>query len=368
MNWLKKARSIINSIRLGGSTAMAFTAIGTGRFLFTTNRKLYDGLESAVEGYNLFDDFYEHGYSVHIAWDDSYTSFARTHFKCEGKHTKIHSLKSIIPHHSAHVNGHYDDLTYKDDELQEGLKLVKNLFDEISSIEGKVFLWFHLPHVFRGRNSYDSDLDVFDDIVGMARRAFGDECIWISADHGQMNGHKGKFSYGYDVDQAVMQIPLIAPKTDQHVDFPISNTQLASVFGLKPLEPLNFIYCETAYYAQPMRKMAIIHGKYKLVYDKHENHFYLFDLEWDPLEELNLYYPEFFDTDRRVWYSLNQRFFYPNWDEALKEKDILFEEWKRVWHNGTFIEEFKQRFRFYLIRLYLRYKTLKPGKIINIGK
>lgn len=351
----------------GGSTAMAFTAMATGQYLFASGRKLYDGSEGAIEGYNFFDDFYDHGYSVHIAWDDSYTSFAKTHFNCEGKHTKIHSLKSIIPHHTAHVTGQFDDLSYKDEELRQGLELVEKLFDEIAAIEGKVFLWFHLPHVFRGRNSYDSDLDVFDHIIGMARERWDDDSIWVSADHGQMNGQKGKFSYGYDVEDRVMRIPLIAPRTEFAVDYPISNTQLAGIFGLKPLEPQKFVYCETAYYAQPMRKMAIIHGRYKLVYDKYVKRFFLYDLEWDKTEDLNLFYPEFFDTDRRVWYSLNQRFYYPHWDEAHKEKEILLEEWKRVWHNGTFFEELKQKLKFFLRVVYMKYKST-PKTIINIGK
>ncbi len=351
----------------GGSTAMAFTAMATGQYLFTSGRKLYDGTEKEIEGYNLFDDLSDKGYSVHIAWDKSYTSFAKSHFNNEGKHTTIHSLDYIIPHHSAHVTGQFDDLTYDDNETEIGLELVKNLFDGIASIEGKVFLWFHLPHVFRGRNSYDSDLDVFDKIIGMARERWADDCIWISADHGQMNGLRGKFSYGYDVDNPVMQIPLIAPYTEQIVDFPISNTQLSEIFGLKPLEHQEFVYCETAYYAQPMRKMAIVHGRYKLVYDKHEKRFYLFDMEWDASENLNLYYPEFFDTDRRVWYSLNQRFFYPHWEEAHKEKEILMAEWNRVWKNGTFWEELKQKAKFFLRILYMKYKST-PKTIINIGK
>lgn len=351
----------------GGSTAMAFTAMATGQYLFASGRKLYDGSEGAIEGYNLFDDFYDHGYSVHIAWDDSYTSFAKMHFNCEGKHTKIHSLKSIIPRHTSHVTGRFDDLSYNDEELKLGLELVEQLFDEIAAIEGKVFIWFHLPHVFRGRNSYDSDLDVFDHIVGMARERWDDDSIWVSADHGQMNGQKGKFSYGYDVEDRVMRIPLIAPRTDFDVDFPISNTQLSGIFGLKPLEPQMFVYCETAYYAQPMRKMAIVHGHYKLVYDKYVKLFFLYDLEWDKTEDLNLFYPEFFDTDRRVWYSLNQRFYYPYWDEAHKEKEILLEEWKRVWHNGTFLEEMKQKLKFLLRVVYMKYKST-PKTIINIGK
>lgn len=354
----------------GGSTAMAFTAMATGQYLFASGRKLYDGNECAVEGSNLFDRLHDAGYDVHIAWDKSYTNFAASHFKCEGKYTTIHSLDHIIPSPSPHISGQFDDLTFRDEETKKGMDLVKGLFDEINSIKGNAFLWFHLPHVFRGRNSYDSDIDVFDDIVGMARDIFGDECIYVSADHGQMNGSKGKFSYGYDVANDVMQIPLITPKVGgkDTIDFPVSNTQLAAIFGLEPLVPEDFIYCETAYCAQPARKMAIVHGDYKLIYDKMEKHFYLYDMAWDPEEKLNLFYPEFYDTDRHCWYSLNQRFFYPYWDKALREREILVSQYRKVWRNGSFIEELKQRAIYKAKLMYMRMKGTKPGKIVNIGK
>ena len=292
----------------GGSTAMAFTAMATGTFLYDSGRKRYDGNESEVKGNNLFDRLWEAGYSVHIAWDKSYSTFAKKHFRCEGKHTIVHSLDCIIPKPTHHISGQFDDLTYNEAEVEEGLNQVRDLFDDIAAIQGKRFLWFHLPHVFRGRNAYESDMDIFDRIIGMARGVFGDDSIWISADHGQMNGIKGKFGYGYDVVNPVMQIPLITPRVDgrDSIDFPVSNTQLAAVFGLEPLEPMEFVYCETAYYVQPQRKMAIVHGDFKLVYDKRSKRFGLYDLVWDPDENLNLYYPEFFDVDRRCWYSLNQ--------------------------------------------------------------
>lgn len=354
----------------GGSTAMAFTAMATGQYLFASGRKLYDGNEEAVEGNNLFDRLHDAGYDVHIAWDKSYTTFAEKHFKCEGKHTTIHSLDRIIPAPSPHISGQFDDLTFLDDETEKGMELVRDLFSKIKAIQGKAFLWFHLPHVFRGRNAYDSDMDVFDNIIGLARDMFGDDSIYVSADHGQMNGSKGKFSYGYDVDNGVMQIPLITPRVDGKsiIDFPVSNTQLAAIFGLEPLVPQDFVYCETAYYAQPARKMAIVHGDFKLIYDKLEDHFYLYDMIWDPEEKLNLYYPEFYDTDRHCWYSLNQRFFYPHWEKAMEEREILMKQYQKVWHNGTFTEELKQRAIHKARILYIKMKGTKPGKIVNIGK
>lgn len=366
----KKGTVFTNYYTAGGSTAMAFTAMALGKYLFETDRKLYDGKESSQNGNTIFDRLYDAGYDVNIAWDKSYDTFAKKHFKCEGIHTKIHVLDNIIPHPLPHVNGTFDDLTFIDKETEAGLCLVEDLFNRISKIEGKTFLWFHLPHVFRGRNSYDSDIDVFDHIIGMARKYFPDDSLYISADHGQMNGMKGKFSYGYDVENSVIQIPLITPFRDgKHInDSLLSNTQLAQIFGLDELKSQQFVYCETAYYAQPFRKMAIVHNHFKLVYDKYRKKFYLYDLEWDPEENLNLYYTEFFDTDRRCWYSLNQRFYYPYWDTAMKERDILLDEYKRVWKNGSFSEELFQGFYTRLKLFASRILNRVPKKIISIGK
>lgn len=68
-----------------------------------------------------------------------------------------------------------------------------------------------------------------------------------------------------------------------------------------------------------------------------------------------------------IAYSLNQRFYYPHWEEAHWEKEILMAEWNRVWKNGTFGEEMKQKVRLISLRIYIRYKS-KPKTIINIGK
>lgn len=359
-----------NYYTAGGSTAMAFTAMATGKYLFETGRKLYDGNEKKIEENNLFDRLHFAGYDVHIAWDKSYGNFAKTHFKCEGKYTTIHNLDRIIPSPHLHKSGEFDDLTFNNEETDKGLKIILELFNELNNSSTKLFLWLHLPHVFRGRNSYESDIDIFDKIIGLARSLWGDDSIYISADHGQMNGHKNKFSYGYDVAQNVMQIPLITPKFNGYdtISQPVSNTQLAEIFGLEPLKKHDFLYCETAYCAQPMRKMAIIHDNYKLIFDKNTKKFCLYDIEFDPLENLNLFYPEFYDTDRHCWYSLNQRFYYPNWDKAQKAKFALLNKFFEVWKNGSPTEEFKQKIKHFFRIAYFRFKGTKPGKIINIGK
>ena len=356
----------------GGSTAMAFTAMALGKYCYETDRKLYDGNESAADGDTLFDVLYEKGYDVHIAWDDSYSTFARTHFKCEGKHTVIHSLNRIIPVHSPHQTGVFDDLTFKDDETEKAILLVKNLADELAAIKDKpIFLWFHLPHVFAGRNAYDSDIDVFDRVIGIFRERFSDDSIYISADHGQMNGHKGKFSYGYNVEESAMRIPLITPKFNKmdYIDFVTTSTQMSEIFGITPFVKREFAICETAYYAQPCRSMAIVHGNFKLIYNKETKRYALYDLRWDQAEELNLFYPEFYDSDRHTWYSLNQRFYYPYWDEALKEKEILIDKMNYIWRNGAFPEELYQKLLYRLKLIVSRLQQKKRKKrIVNIGK
>lgn len=355
----------------GSSTAMAITAMALGRYCYETDRRLYDGSESNENGNTIFDRLYDMGYDVHIAWDSSYTAFAKSHFRCEGAHTTVHSFERIIPQHERHTAGVFDDLTFLPEETERGLEEVQALFDTLSAKEKPQFLWLHMPHVFRGRNAYDSDIDVFDRVIGMARQAFGDECLFISADHGQMNGHKGKFGYGFDVEESNICIPLITPKFQgmDRVDFPTTAVQMLELFGLEPFVRQERIISETAYYVQPTRKVAILRDQFKLTYDKKARRFGLYDLNYDPLEEHNLFYPEFYDVDRRCWFSLNQRFFYPDWELANKMKEILLKDFHSFWRKGTPAEEFYQWILHNLKLLYTRLQQKKAlGKIINIGK
>ena len=57
-----------------------------------------------------------------------------------------------------------------------------------------------------GRSGYGGDIDGFDKCIGMLRQYFDDDSIWISADHGNMDGYKDKFSYGFDVYTPAIQM------------------------------------------------------------------------------------------------------------------------------------------------------------------
>ena len=121
-----------------GSTAMAFTAMALGKYCYETGRRAYKN-ETALNGNTLFDKIYAQGYECHIMWDDTYTSFAESHFKCQGEHTVIHSLPKIKQTESAHVKGKFDDVSFDDAETAIALNLIKSEFETIQKNATKLF-------------------------------------------------------------------------------------------------------------------------------------------------------------------------------------------------------------------------------------
>ena len=355
----------------GASTAMAFTSMSLGKYCYETGRKSYKN-EQAINGETLFDKLYDLGYECHIMWDDTYTPFAQSHFKCEGLHTKIHSLHQIKQFESAHQKGKIDDMTFDDAETQVALDIIRNEFLSIKDNSQKnLFIWLHLPHVMRGRQGYGSDIDVYDKVIGIARELFGDNDIFISADHGQMNGWKNKYHYGFDVEEEAICIPLIGPKINatSEISFPTSTLQMFDILHNRKVKPLKYVMCETAYYVQPKRKIAIVSEKYKYSYDKENKKEYLYDLEFDPEENHNLVYPEFYDTDRFLWYSTAQCFYYPYWNEAMDKLNEFRKIKSSVWKNGSWFEETYNKVMHRIKCLYTRMKLAHPSNNIkNIGK
>lgn len=354
-----------------GSTAMAFTSMAIENYCYTTNRRVYAN-EEKMNGKTIFDKLYNEGYECHILWDDSYTKFADSHFRCEGIYTQIHSLQNIKQQPSKHIKGVFDDISLNEDETQIALDIIyKELITIKKNSKKKIFIWLHLPHVMRGRQGYGSDIDVYDKVIGIARELFSDEDIFMSADHGHMNGWKNKYHYGYDVNEEVICIPLIAPLINnvKEINFPTSTIQMFDILYKRKIEPLEYVMSETAYYAQPKRKIAIIKGKYKYCYDKENDKEFLYDLEFDKEENHNLVYPEFYDTDRFLWYSTVQCFFYPFWKQAHVELEKFRKIKKEMWKNGTKLEEIKNKLIHRIKCIYTRIKLAHPNdNIKNIGK
>lgn len=338
------------------STAMAFTSMFTGLYPYETDRHSYVEV-SDYQGDTFFDDMHGKGYSCHIVWDESYIKLAHKFSKCYGRDTTIHSTNFLTKKQPPHIKGKYDDTTFFPELEDMCVQKMEELTREICGNSDKVFMWVHFPHALLGRNAYGSDIDMVDRMVGMLRKYFSDDAIYITADHGHMNGAHGKFGYGFDLYQEAILIPFISPRIEglSTVDFPTSNTQLAEIIQGE-IKKRDIVFSETAYYMQSHRKLAIIDGDYKYIFEKKSHKEFLFDTAWDPMENINLLATEIYDTDRNTWYSQTQRTFYPWWfnvyDEARKLRAIK----DGIWKNAPWYIEMKERILFYLKNIYSRLK------------
>lgn len=338
------------------STAMSFTSMFTGLYAYETDRKKYTEV-SEFEADTFFDKLYQKGYSCHVVWDKSYVHLAQRYSKCYGKHTTIHNTDFLTRAQPPHQKGEYDDMTFFPELEEECFKKMEALTQEIAGSTDKVFMWIHFPHVLLGRNSYGSDIDLTDRMIGMFRKYFDDDAIFITADHGHMNGTHGKYGYGFDVNEQAIKIPLITPRINnlEVVDFPTSNTQIQDIIMGK-LEKRDVVFSETAYYQQPHRKIAVIKGKYKYIYEKATKKEYLFDVDWDYSENINLLETEIFDLDRKKYYSVMQRFFYPHWNDGLPQiASELRAEKDKLWRNAPFLIEMKERIIQFARRIKMRF-------------
>ncbi len=297
------------------SSNMSYLAMSTGKYPYELDISTYVHLSKDYEGITLFDHARDLGYSCHVLWDDAWTpdiAFCR----CYGKDTVFHpivGLQEAVGPHFLHEGALIPD----EAKTQKAIQMLQNELDSINATEDSVFLWIHLPHVINGRVAFGSDIDVFDDILGMLRHYFSDENIYISADHGNMNGHDGVLGYGFHCRENEIRIPLITPrKFGMEVchDLMCNIDTFDLIFGNK-LPVRDYIFSDTAYYGQDHRILSIIQGKYKYLYYKATGKEELFDLFWDPQEQFNLISDTHLDNSRKVEYPACEHYFYDSWEE-----------------------------------------------------
>ena len=348
------------------STAMSFIAFSTQKYPYQTKHKTYVKF-TEQEKDTIFDKLYEKGYDCHIIWEEKWVAMAKDYSQCYGEHSKFHLI------HINQVVGAHNKDAHKiecNDELAD--KTINTIKQEIESVcsstDGKLFLWIHLPHVLLGRNCYGSDEDMYDRVIGVLRENFGDDAIFVSADHGNMNGYKGKVCYGFDVYQTSICIPLITPRIEDksNCDVPISNVHIYDILQGK-LPKDEFIYSDTAYYAQPHRKLAIIHNNYKYIYNKATNTEEFYDVDFDPYEHCNMISRVIIDEDRHVPTPLDQVYYYPHWDKVDEELAILRGEFNRIWRSESSELKVINKFKTYL-RKYPKFysvfaKAVRKAKI-----
>ena len=264
------------------SSAMSYYAMFTGKYPYQSVNMKYEILNEAYKNVTLFDKAEGHGFECHIIWDERRMEIAYPYSRCYGENTTIHAVKGLRQGVGAHYN-HQGILKENDSVLEETIQIFTNEVDDILKNNKKVFLWIHLPHVLNGRVSYGGDIDAFDRCIGLLRERFSDNNIFITADHGNMNGHKGKICYGFDVNEIAIRIPMITPRLSvgDVCSTVCSNVDLYDIIFERKIVEREYVFSDSAYYAQPHRKLAVIMGKYKYIYNKQDSTEELYDVEWD---------------------------------------------------------------------------------------
>ncbi len=330
------------------SSARSYFSMFTGLDPYMSERKDYIPISKLENIESKFYVLHSRGYECHILWDSKWMTIAKPYAECFGSHVTYNSIEGIrqpVGSHSQHKN-----LVECDENLVE--QTFEKIEDEVKAIISsgkKVFLWMHLPHVHNGRNGYGSDVDVFDRTLGMLRRYFDDDNIYISADHGNMNGTHDKIGYGFDVYEAAAAIPLITPRIEgmTRVDFPTVNTDIVDIILSRQIPRRDFVLCDSAYYCQLNRKLAIIKGKYKYIYNRRTRKEELYDVLYDPHEDVNLISDWKYDVDRHLATLTGELFYYDSWEELPAVRAEMRRIFKSVWREAEGVDKFRMYKNYY---------------------
>lgn len=355
-----KGTLFTNCYTAAPSSAMSYLSMFTMKYPYQQKIKTYIPVSGPYKGQTFFDKAYELGFSCHVVWDQNWIRLAQRYSECYGEHTQIHSLFGLRQPVGSHYS-HEGVLKRNDHLAQETFDMFKKEIDDIMKNNEKVFLWCHLPHVLNGRTSYGDDIDLFDQYVGLFRQYFKDDNIFISGDHGNMNGQKGKLCYGFDVNENAIKIPLIAPRIDglKTYDHLFTNIDFFDLIIKRKIVKRDIIYSDSAYYAQPHRKLAILKGKYRYIYNKMNKTEELYDIEWDPNENMNLAVSNFYDVDRQVTSLAREYYFYPLWDEVESVLKEFRQKKDEIWRDGTLKQSLYGYFRGMAASIYHRYHKTK---------
>ncbi len=319
------------------SSSMSYLSMFTRMNPYQQDIQSYIPLTKPFKGKTLFDEAFEMGFKCHVFWDATWKQMAMPYTQCYGSNTQIHYLAEIKQPVGSHYL-HKGRLERNIDKEIMAFNKVEDELKEITQSNDKIFLWCHLPHVLNGRVSYCDDIDLYDRYIGMFRKYFDDANIFISADHGNMNGLKGKIGYGFDVYDKSIQIPFISPRINglPYCDKQISNVNVYELIFQREIVSKEIIYSDSAYYAQPNRKLAIIAGKFRYIFNRKTGKEELYDVEWDPHEDFNLMDDNIYDIDRHVSTPSCEYYFYPYWHILPEIRKRLRDEKDKIWRTETF--------------------------------
>ena len=361
IDWLAQNGNVFtNCYTTAPSTAMAFLGLCIGTFSYQLDNKKYEHIKTKYK-HTIFDIASERGFESHIVWDTRWLHLAKPYSECYGN-AIFHCIDGLgQPVGSQYP--HKGDLKVDDSKTILMMNKLEHELEDISKTNYNKFIWIHLPHVLMGRTCYGGDIDILDRIVGFLLDKFPDSDFYLSADHGNMNGHKNKLGYGFDVYNTAVQIPLITTKfpqfSSQIVDYNISIIDFSKLMFDRTVPNRDYIYCDSAYYAQLHRKLAIIKGHYKYIYNKQTKTEEFYDLSEDPNEECNLINDKPYDFDRHFYTPLKELYFKSDWNDIIKVREELRAEKNKIWRQEKLIEGIWMRIKSILGSMYTKYNVLK---------
>lgn len=329
------------------SSNMSYLSMFTMKYPYMHDIKKYVYLIKDYTGKTLFDLMKERGFVNHIIWDDAWDPDIK-YTRCYGD-SIIHSIHDLRQGVGCHYH-HASPLIPNDEIAERTLENFISTVDSIASSDEMIFLWCHLPHVLNGRVGYGGDMDLYDKYIGVFRKYFTDDNIFISADHGNMNGHKGKVCYGFDVYESSINIPLITPRINdlEICNENISNIDLHKIILNRDIPKREIIISDSAYYAQPKRKTAFLLDNFVYIFNKATNEEELYDLEWDPYEEFSLISDVVYDSDRNTISLSSEYYFYPKWEQLPAIRNRMRAEKNKIWRIETRFQKVAGKLRTFL--------------------
>ena len=326
---------------------MAISSMMSGKYPYEfKSRKTYEQVVPN-EHKSLFDIFQEKGYETHIIWDIEWEDESEKYCSVFGDRSKTVSRSPVISQNCGSHANISDEHNKRDDEkAAQTMEEIKAAVDSID-FSKKQFVYMHLPHVLLGRRCYMDDMDLFDEVVGYIREKVSDESIYLTTDHGHMNLHKGITGYGFDVYEPVINIPLITPRINgcETYDGLISAVDFCEILLNGTLPDREYILCDTAYYAQPQRKLAVVGKRYKYIFNREDSSEELYDILWDKEENYNILRESYYEKNRGSNVFVDELYFYPYKNEALKEYEKLKKIKNDIWVEPSSFENIYYRFR-----------------------
>lgn len=340
------------------SSAMSYLSMFTGKYPYEQEIGTFKPIDT-YKGDTLFDKANNLGYSTHVIWDEGWMDGAYKYSSCYGSKTIIHPIKGLSQRVGAQFK-HDGDLVPNIETEKKSLKLINDVLSNIFISEKKTFIWIHIPHVINGRTCYGSDIDLFDQIIGIIREFVLDENIYISSDHGNMNGLKGKLAYGFDVYEPACRIPLITPKNNNSVgcnELMVNVDMFDIIFG-NQIPKRDYIILDSAYYAQKNRSLGIVSNNYKYIYHKKEKSEELFDIYFDPNENFNLINDFVVDPDRHFLVPSKEEYFYPDWDKLPFYRNKFREIKNLIWKEATLKQKFFNNLKDFIRPIYIKLRKV----------